>query len=83
MDREGTLLVAEPLSTSRVGTRVVACLCDGPKHRTITLCRHIRGPICFLQEEREQLAQIAFEVFNVSGLFFADQVSMCCQAKLK
>ena len=25
------------------------------------------------QDDREQLAQLAFEVFNVSGLFFADQ----------
>lgn len=26
-----------------------------------------------MQDDREQLAQLAFEVFNVSGLFFADQ----------
>ena len=25
------------------------------------------------QDDREQLAQLAFQVFNVSGLFFADQ----------
>lgn len=33
----------------------------------------IAEPLCTSREDREQLAQLAFEVFNVTGLFFADQ----------
>ena len=32
------------------------------------------------QDDREQLAQLAFEVFNVSGLFFADQALLSLYA---
>lgn len=31
---------------------------------------------CRLQGDREQLAQVAFEAFNVAGLYFADQAAL-------
>ena len=44
--------------------RLQAPAADGQRHSPV-------GRL--LQDDREQLAQLAFEVFNVGGLFFADQ----------
>lgn len=69
MEEEGSVIMPEPLFTSRVSPAATLYL----QRVLFMYCDLVNLSVVHIQADREQLTQLMFEEFNMAGFFLCDQ----------